>query len=163
MAVASISGVKKIVLKASYSEGGTECEEGNAGGAISPGMAVVRSGISRQFERDTWVVGATNAVGTGTSDLPSAANVRVAREDALQGKTVSDAYSSGDNVFVHMGKSNDVLQVLVASGQNFIKGQGLSAGADGRWVVDNVTAAVEALEQTGGALAADTLVRVSIL
>ena len=160
---ASISGNKRIVLKAGYTEGGVEQVEGPAGGAILPGMNVVRSGISRTFERDTWVAGATNAVGTGTSDLPAAAPVRVAKEDALQGKTINDAYAQGDNVFVHIAKAGDNLQVYVASGQNFIKGQGLSAGSDGKFVVDNVTAAVEALEQTGGALGADTLVRVAVL
>jgi hypothetical protein len=163
MAVATISGNKRIVLKAGYTEGGVEQTEGPAGGAISPGMNVVRSGISRVLERDTWVVGATNAVGTGTSDLPAAAPVRVAKEAADFGLTTSDVYATGDNVFVHIAKAGDNLQVLVASGQNFVKGQGLSAGSDGKWVVDNVTAAVEALEQTGGALGADTLVRVAVL
>lgn len=164
MAVASISGKRKIVLKASYSEGGTEQDEGIASGAVSPGMNVVLTQLAAINGRDTWVAGASNAVGTGTSDTPTGAQLTIAKEAVLnQGKTVDDAYADGDNLFLHHAKPGDVLLVLVASGQTVLKGRGLSAASTGKFTVVTSNAPCIALETSGGALAADTLVRVLVL
>jgi hypothetical protein len=161
--MASISGANTIVLKANYNEGGANDEEGIASGAISPGMNVGMSPAADSQYRHTWAVAATDNLGTGTSNTGGRRRTYIAKEDTLQGKTVNDAYANGDNIFVHMGLPNDVVQVLVASGQTIAKGVGLSAGTNGKWTADTTLAAAEALEGSGGALAADTLMRVRLL
>lgn len=161
--MASISGAHTIVLKAHYNEGAAENEEGIASGAILPGMNVGHGLAAESIGRQTYAVAATDNTGTGTGTTGGRGNVKVAKEDALQGKTVDDAYASGDNIFVHVALPGDRLQVLVASGQTVAKNAGLSAGTNGKWTVDTTLAAVEALESSGGALAADTLMRVLVI
>jgi len=161
--MAQIVPYNTIVLKGTYGEGGAQNIEGPLGAAAMPGMNMVMSGISATQKRDTWLPGATNQVGTGTSDVPSKAVVRVLKEDALQGKTVEDAYAQGDNGFIHAALPGEHLQVLVAAGQTVIKGQALSAIASGKWNVDVLQGSVEALEQSSGALAVDTLIPVRVL
>jgi hypothetical protein len=161
--MASVSGLHKIVLKGGYSEGGTECEEGPIKAAAYPGMNMVRTADAAVMGRDSWTPGSSNNVGTGTNSIPAGGSVMVLKEDALQGKDVDDVYTIGDNGYIHIAKPGDHLQVLVASGQTVIKGDGLSAAATGKWSVDAATATVEALEGSGGALGEDTLVRVAVL
>ena len=164
--MASISGANTIVLKASYSEGGTECEEGPINAIGYPGMAVTLASNAESLGRHTYALGGTDYVGTGTNVTTSKAPVWVLKEDALRGQGVNDAYAANDNCFVHIAKSGDHLQVLVASGQTIVKGGGLSANSSGasigKWVADSTNAAVIALENSNGALAADTLVRVKV-
>lgn len=161
--MASISGANKIVLKAGYTDGGAEHEEGPLKVAAYPGQNVVRTSDNTTQERHTWTPGGTDHVGTGTGITTTKNPVRVLKEDALTGGTVTTQYSAGANCFVHVAKSGDVLQVLALSGENILKGVGLSANADGKWVVDATNAAVETLEDTNGALGEDTLVRVAVL
>lgn len=161
MATPSISGKNKIVLKASFSEGATESEEGIlSGGPASPGMNVVLQTAAAVQNRDTYAPGATRVGGTAAGAAVSP--VKVLKEDSLQGKTVSDAYATGDNLFIHQSKTNDVVQVLVASGQTILKGDGAFAIASGKWngATATINAVGEFLEASGGALAADTLMRV---
>lgn len=161
--MASISGNHTIVLKAGYNEGGNNDEEGIASGTLSPGMNVGMGVGADSQMRNTWAAAATDNLGTGTSNTGGRRRIALVKEDTLQGKTVDDAYASGDNVFVHMALPNDVVQVLVASGQTVTKGVGLSAGTNGKWTTDTTLAAAEAMEGSGGALAADTLMRARCL
>lgn len=165
--MASLSGINTIVLKAGYTEGGAEHEEGPLELAASPGMNLVLSERASTQGRDYWTPGSVDVVGTGTGGTTTTAGpIRILKEDALRGKTVDDAYAAGDNAFVHIAKSGDVLQVLVRSGENFEKAVGLGSdpfGQTGKFVVDATNAVVETLERSGGALAADTLVRVRVL
>lgn len=159
--MASKSGNNKIVLKGDWSHR----EEGPCATAVSPGMNVARNSAARVFQRDTWGPASTDFVGTGTAlGGTSVANpIAVVLEDVLQGKTINDAYAAGDNIFVFQPRKGDVIQVLVASGQTVLKGRGLSAIASGKWNADTTNAPVQALEDSGGALAADTLMRVVVL
>lgn len=161
--MSSVSDNHRIVLKAGYTEGGAEHEEGILDGAAYPGMNVVMTQDPRDMERDTFTAGGTDYVGTGTGDTTTKAPIKVLKEDALQGKTIDDAYADGDVAFIHIAKPGDVLQVLVTSGQSVVKGDGLTAQSTGKWNVDATNSAVEALEGSGGALAADTHVRVRVL
>lgn len=161
--MASISGNNKIVLKAGYTEGAAEHEEGILTAACTPGMNLQMGVAAEDMGRHYYGPGNTDNVGTGTSTTTSKNPVRVAKEDPLVGKTITDAYASGELVFIHIAKSGDVLQVLVASGQTVLKGDGLSANSAGKWIGDTTNAAVEALEPSGGALAADTHMRVRVL
>lgn len=151
----------KIVLKASYSEGGTEGEEGIASGAISPGMNVVMTNAASSIGRDTYAAGAT-PVG-GTSAGAATPYIKVAKEDYLQGKTIDDAWATGNQFLFHQCKPNDVILVLVASGQTIVKGNLGAAIASGKWNVATVNGVVEFLEASGGALAADTHMRARVL
>lgn len=161
--MASLSGHNKIVLKAGYTEGGAEHEEGPLASAATPGMNMVMGLAARTQERDTWAPGSTDYPGTGTGPTTTKNPVRVLKEDGLIGSTLDTAYAAGSNVFIHIAKPGDVLLVLVASGQTVVRGDGLSAIANGKWNNDATNVAVEALESSGGALAADTHMRVRVL
>lgn len=157
--VASISGANTIVLRGDYGEH----EEGKLLVAASPGMNVVLAANFSEQERDCYTVGGTDYIGTGTGVTTTKAPIKILKEDALQGRTVDDAYSAGDPGFIYIPKPGDKLQVLVASGQTIVKGGGLSATSTGKWQADTTNAAVEALEDSGGALSEDTLVRVRVI
>lgn len=161
--MASISGKNKIVLLASYSEGGTESEEGPLAAPASPGMNVVPTTAADAQGRRTWTPGATPVGGTAAG--AAAGPVTVLKEDALQSKTVNDAYASGDNGFYHRAKKGDKFQVLVASGQTVLKGDLGWAIASGKWngATASINGVVRFLEASGGALAADTLMRVEMM
>ena len=156
--MASVSGSNKIVLKGDFGMH----EEGRLNAIAYPGMNVVMTADFSSLERHVYTPGGTDYVGTGTGITTTKAPVKVLKEDALQGKTVDDAYAADDPGFIYIPQPGDMLQVLVLSGQNVDKGEGLSAGSDGKWVVDTTNAAVEATENSG-LLSADTLVRVRVL
>jgi biotin carboxyl carrier protein len=153
----SLSGQKTIVLKG---EGGVY-QEGPLAAAASPGMNVVMTAAVDQSGRDTYTPGATDAAAAGTTTAASA--VKILREDALQGRTVDTPYAAGDNGFVYVPRPGDHLLVLVASGQTVAKGGGLAAVASGKWNGVAVGRVAESLEDSGGALAADTLLRARVL
>lgn len=161
--MASISGNNTIVLKGSYDLGASQHEEGPLAAAASPGMNLVLANNAATQGRDTYTPGSTDFVGTGTSITTTKAPIKILKEDVLQGKTINDAYASGDNAFIYIAKPGDVLQVLVASGQTVAKTDGLTANSTGKWVTDTTNACVEALESSGGALGADTHMRVRVL
>jgi hypothetical protein len=147
----------KIVLKGDYGQ----YEEGIlATGAALPGMNVVRTTAAEAQKRGTYAPGATLAGGTAAGG--AATPIKVVREDALQGKTVDDTFAVGDLIFLFIPKKGDVIQVRVLTGETIAIGGGLSANAAGKWVAATVNSAVEALEASGGALAADTLLRVRV-
>lgn len=159
--MASISGAHTIVLKAHYNEGGAEYEEGIANGALLPGMNVGLTNAADASGRSTYAAASSDTLGTGTT-TGGRGNVKVVKEDSLHGGTVNTAYASGDNIYIHVAVPGDILQVLVTSGETVAKGAGLTAQSTGKWNADTTLAAVEALESSGGALAADTLMRVRV-
>jgi hypothetical protein len=161
--MASISGANTIVLKGKYSEGGAEHEEGRLKAAASPGMNVTTTNDFDELGRQVYTPGATDYAGTGTDVSTTKAPIWILKEDTTTGKTVDDAYAADDNGLIHMASPGEVLQVLVASGQTVAKGGGLTANSAGKWVSDATNAAVIALESSGGALGADTLMRVRVL
>lgn len=158
----SLSDKNQIVLKAGYTDGGAEHEEGIAAATTTPGMNVVMTTAARVFERDTYTPGATPLGG----DSPAGAAtpyIKIAKEDRLQGKTIDDTTASGDPIFIHTCKTGDVIQVLVASGQTVTKGLLGAAISSGKWNVATNNGVVEFLEASGGALAADTHMRARVL
>jgi hypothetical protein len=58
----------------------------------------------------------------------------VCKEDALQGKTIDDAYAVGDLVFAHHGQKSDVLAFVLKAGQNVDDGDKLMSAGDGTMV-----------------------------
>lgn len=161
--MASISGNAKIVLKGKYTDGGAEHEEGILDAAATPGMNVALGTAAADQEVHHWYPDATDYVGTGTDTTVSKGTLIVVKEDALQGRTITDAYASGDRVFLHKASPGEHLQVLVLSGQDISKGDGLSAGSDGKFIADTTNPVVQALESSGGALSADAHLRVLVL
>lgn len=160
--MASISGAHTIVLKAGYTEGGAEHEEGFLTAAAYPGMNVQLSVTTPVNGVYYYTPGSTDYAGTGT--VTTTKNpVKILKEDGLQGGLVTTQYAADALAFIHIAKSGDVLQVLVESGQTVVMGDGLSAVASGKWNKDTTNAAVETLEGSGGALGADTLMRVRVL
>lgn len=157
--MASISDAHTIVLNGDYGKH----DEGILSGAASPGMNLAMTTATESMGRHIYAAGGTDNVGTGTGITTTAAPIKIVKEDALQGKTVDDAYVTGDNVFFYEPLPGDVLQVLVTSGQTVTKGSGLSAASTGKWVSDSTNVAVESLEDSAGALGADTLMRVRVL
>ena len=115
--------------------------EAVAAGAITPGM-----GVETQSD--------------GTVDVGAANTKRIliAKEDALQGKTVSDAYAADDQVFRYEPLPGDECQLLALSGETIVVGSLLQLNAAGKWVV-NVAGRMEAVEASGGALGADALIK----
>jgi hypothetical protein len=156
--MASISGANTILLK--FDEDG-QFLEGPLAAAAMPGENLVMTSAADTQGRDTYTPGATAAGGTAAG--AAAGPVKILREDSLRGRTVNDAYAAGDNAFIYVAAEGDVLQVLVLTGQTIAKGNGGSAGADGKWVVATVNARGEFLEGSGGAaLTVDTLMRMRI-
>jgi hypothetical protein len=95
-------------------------------------------------------------------------SIKVLKEDAYQGKTINDAYSSGDNGFIHTPVQGDHLLVLVKSGQTIaVEDMGVEEGGGSQLVIK--AAGTETayrfrfLEASSGALGADTLMKVEVL
>lgn len=156
--MASISGANTIVLKSS---GGIHEEGPLATAAALPGMNLVLTTAADSFRRQTYTPGATPVGGTAAG--AATPMIKIVKEDALQGKTVNDTYNIGDNVFWFQPRPGDIIQVLVASGQTVVKGNGGAAIASGKWNVATIGTVVEFLEASTGALGADTLVRARVL
>lgn len=129
---------KTIVLK-----GKGHWDEGEADSAISCGMAVAMA-ADGNWDPTTSTVGLTLAV-----------------EDALQGKTVGDAYADGDRVFLYHPVPGDVVNVLVVSATNVAVGDKLAVGAGGKFA-ETANGNLVALEGPG-VLAADALVACRVL
>lgn len=155
--MASISGAKTVLLKGDY----VQWEEGPLATAPAlPGMNVVMTTAADALGRATYAPGATAAGATGAGGAVSP--IKLVIEQALYGKTVNDAYAVGDNVRFIIPHKGDVLQVLVVTGQTITKGQGAEAAASGKWQAATIGAVAQFLEASGGALAADTLMRVRV-
>lgn len=99
-------------------KGGFRLEEGLASGAVSPGM------LLEQTSATAMTVKAHATEGGYAERL-------FAVEDALQGHTIDDDYSSGDLVQFHVVEPGAVVQVLVAGGSNVSIGELLISDGDG--------------------------------
>jgi hypothetical protein len=154
--VASLSGANLIVLKGDFGQ----FEEGPLAAPALPGQNVLMTTANEVFGRHTYTPGATLAGGTAAGGASSP--ITVVMEDSLQGKTVNDSYAAGDNVRLYKPKKGDIIQVLALTGEDIDKGEGVSANAGGKWVAATVNRVAVSLEDTGGPLAADMLIRVRV-
>lgn len=83
--------------------------EGICSGTPKPGTVMqVKAATEPVGGKHTWEV--YDAAADGNQRL-----IAVALEDALQGKTVSDAYVSGDQIFLYCPLPGDELNMLVAN------------------------------------------------
>jgi uncharacterized protein YfaP (DUF2135 family) len=131
-------------------------DEGILDTVASPGMAIQ---LSADGDYDQVVVTTAEAIKK---------RLRIVKEAGNPGGTVDDAYAIGDTVPFVVPLPGDHVQVLVKSGQNIAVadvgvveggGSGLfieAAGSESRYQV-------EFLESSGGALAANTLLRAVVL
>lgn len=155
--IAGAAGPKKIVLKGAETQ---RAEEGVASGSVTPGMNVNMTTAAETAGRHTYAAGATPVGATGAG--AATPRIIVAKEVRLYGKTIDDAIPSGDNLLLHVCRPGDIIQVLVASGQTIVKGNGGAAVASGKWNVATVNTVGEFLEGSGGALGADTHMRLRV-
>lgn len=137
-----------IVLKG----GGGHYEEGKAGSAIIPGQSVQ---LAADGDYDPNPASKAESI---KGDLI------LAIEDGLQGKTVSDAYGVGDVVFLYIPQRGDVVNVLVKSGQDIAVADKLNVEGGGSGLFVEAAGAdaayqLVALESSGGALAANQLIK----
>lgn len=145
------SEIYTIVLK-----GCNHHDEAPADAAISPGEAIE---IAADGNADPMVSTQANALKGG---------LLFAKEDALQGKTVADAYAIGDIVFYYIPVPGDHIHVLVKLGEDIDVGGLLvvEGGGSGLFVAAAGTETkyqLKALEDSGGALAANTLIKCRVL
>lgn len=139
---------KTIVTKGDYGRH----EELVAAATISPGMALSRTSANK-FTPDA----AAQAAALKKT-------LCIAKEDGLQGKTVDDDYAADDQVFAYYPIPGDEVLALVKSGENIAIGDNLvtEGGGTGLFVEAAGTETkfqLESVEDTGGALAANTLVK----
>jgi len=140
-----------IVLKAKGHHG-----EGVADATIYPGEAVELASDGRYDPQ------------TSAQAEALKGELLIAKEDALQGKGVGDAYAQDDTLFFYIPLPGDHVQVLVASGEDIDVGDLLvvEGGGSGLFVEAAGTEAkyqLKALEDSGGALAANTLIKCRVL
>lgn len=132
-------------------------DEALAAAALSPGHLIQHDSNGKVLKHNTE---------GGYSD------VKFAEEDALQGKTVADAYAAGDVVTFRNYRRGDIVNALLKAGVSYSKGDKLISAGDGTLkkqsaatttsVVKQVIAEVrDALDlSASGAVAAKTAVRV---
>ena len=132
-------------------------QEFTANAALSPGhlLEVLSTGKVKK-----------HATAAGVSEL------MFAQEDALQGKTITDAYIADDKVFVTFPLKGDEINALIKAGQNLTVGIKLISAGDGTLidVADGATAVtdlsaiaicIEAIDLTAtGAVATHAAVRI---
>jgi len=132
-------------------DGSSRYEEGFASAAISPGMLIERTPGTLGNE-----VTPHNFAGGG-------GEVMIALEDALQGKTINDAYvaaSAGppavpaDMISYRLAKAGEEYFVLLKDGEVAADGDPLTSGGDGTFTVaaageEVLAVAVEALSPSG--------------
>lgn len=98
-------------------------EEAVAAGAITPGMLIANQSTTDSGGRAKVAVHATAG---GSSERA------FALEDALQGRTISDAYASGELVGYVLAEPGDVVYAWLAAGENVTPADFLSSNGDGR-------------------------------
>jgi len=145
------TNVNTIVLK-----GCGHHDEGEADGAITPGMAVELAADGLYDQQSSAQAAALKG------------GMKIATEDALQGRTAAIAYADGDRLFFYSPMPGDHIHVLVKTGENIVVADKLvvEGGGSGLFVEAAGTETkfqLEALESSGGALAADTLIRCRVL
>lgn len=124
-------------------------EEYVAGGAITPGMLVALNNAGAVVAHP----------GANQDAFPM-----FAQEDELQGKTIDDAYASGNRVQVWVPTRGDIVNGLLANTENVAIGDFLCSNGDGTlqkyvaasvgdYPIAIVGQAIEALNNTSGAAA----------
>ena len=99
-------------------------EEAVAAGAITPGMLINQNSAGAVVVHPTAGGWAEKAF---------------ALEDALQGKTIADAYASGDRVSFVLGKSGDVVYAWLSGGEGATPDEFLTSNGDGTLKVASST------------------------
>lgn len=127
-------------------------DEGVAGGAITPGMAVELQAAGNYLQQSSAQAAALKG------------GCKIAKEDALQGKTLTQPYANGDQLFFYTVMPGDHIHVFVKAGQNIAVSDKLvvEGGGSGLFVEAAGTETkfqFEALESSGGALAANTHIK----
>jgi len=145
------SDVNTIVLK-----GNGHHDEGEAGvGTIIPGMAIE---LQADGKYDPVVTAQAAALKAG---------LKIAKEDALQGKLITDTYTLADRVFFYSPQEGDHIFALVKSGEDIDVGNKLlvEGGTSGLFVeaAAQTKFQLEALEDSGGVLAANTHLRMRVV
>lgn len=113
------SDIFTIVLK-----GNGHHEEGEADAAISPGEAV-RLAADGNYDPETLA-----------PEIAVQRGLKIAKEDALQGKTVSDAYADGDRLFFYQPLPGDHIHALVKAGEDVDIGDylGVEGSGSGKFI-----------------------------
>lgn len=120
------STANTIILKQGCQNG-----EGKAGGAITPGH------LLKRHTDGTLLVHATAG---------GCAQRIFAIEDELQGKGVTDAYSSGDRVQYFIARSGDMIQARIKASENIAIGDPLVSAGDGTLMKATTVAAPSTIE-----------------
>ncbi len=94
--------------------------------------------------------------------------IKIVKEDALQGKTVDDAYAIGDRVFFYTPLPGDMIHCRIKTGIDLVIGDKVTpeGGGTGLFIEAAGTESkyrFEAKESTGGALAAAALIKCEYL
>lgn len=132
-------------------------DEGVCGAVpASPGMAI-RLAADGQYDQESLAQAAALKGG-----------LKIAIEDAYQGKTIDDVYTAGDPIFWVEPLPGDIVNALVKLGEDIDVGDTLvvEGGGSGLFVETAGTETkfqLEALEDTGGALAANDHVRCKVI
>lgn len=135
----------------------TRLNEHIAGVAITPGMLIeaYNDGTNMKYRPHA-----------SSTEFPTSI---FATEKLIHNKTVDDVYAIGDLVAAVQGHKGSSWWALVPSGQNIVAGQLLQSNGNGMLKAATATTAdanlghFQALESTGGAVAATTRLRIQIL
>lgn len=113
------SNVYTIVLK-----GKGHHDEGVTDAIVYPGEAV-RMAADGHYDPESLA-----------ADIAAGAGLKIVKEDALQGKTVADAYAAADQLFFYSPVPGDHIHVLVKSGEDIDVGDYLAVegGGSGKFV-----------------------------
>lgn len=130
-------------------------EEDVGSGAIKPGM------LLEKFTSSGDVKVKAHSTSGGFAERA------VAVEDALQGKTVDDAYTSGDRVSYLLGKPGDVVQMILNAGEDVDVGDQLISNGDGTVIKatgtpKQIIGSAEEAKDLSASGAVDTLIAVRL-
>lgn len=122
---------RTILLKGKLNE---KHDERRAGGTITPGHLIDKASAGTVVVHPT-AGGVAEAI--------------FAKEDALQGRTIDDNYSSGELVFYHEAQKGDVVQAWLAAGITGTPATKLTSNGDGTLrVVSGTERAIATLEES---------------
>jgi len=155
----SISGHSKIVLRG---DNGRD-EEVILSGACKPGQNLKRTTAVRVMEVDTAAVGASAATGGSGGPTGGAPDLMIAKEQSLTGLGIDDALTPGEQIGVYIPGKGDVVLVLALLGEDIDKEEGISFNTAGKAIAATTGLVGKSLDDTGGVLAADTLIRMIVI
>jgi hypothetical protein len=152
---------RKIILGASGVHGKWD-EFVLATAAATPGMNLVPNATARVMGRDTAAPGASPVAAAANAGGQSGA-LNIVVERALIGETIDTSIAVGETVGTYKPLPGDVIQVLALTGEDIDKEEGIAFNANGKAIAATVGIVAKSLEDTGGALAADTHIRVRVI